>query len=203
MNTPKKLDFWTAAIFQLEVKTTVYRKQKHENALLIALPFKDFVITSFSLQYFASEFISLCVRTFAVHPAMWPCWDATISQLSVVSNVLKWLNNGSSVTKPHNFFLNSSIEHLLLCLVVVNTYILLCVKLFFVGRVLKWPNGEPSVIKSLSRLNQSDGDVFLHFLDEIYIYISTLRTVIFIFFLNAFYSTSKKTNNEFPEYYSR
>lgn len=104
INTPKKLAFWTAAIFQLKVKTTVYRKQKHENALLKALPFKDFVITFFSLQYFASEFISPCVRTFAVHPAMWPCWDATISQLSVVSNVLKWLNNGSLVAKPHKFF---------------------------------------------------------------------------------------------------
>lgn len=41
---PQKLDFWTAVIFQLEVKTTVYEKQKHESAILIALIFKGFAI---------------------------------------------------------------------------------------------------------------------------------------------------------------
>lgn len=58
MNTPKKLDFGTAVNFQLEAKTTVYGKQKQEDALLIALIFKGFIQQDLALQYFASDSFS-------------------------------------------------------------------------------------------------------------------------------------------------
>ena len=41
-----------------------------------------------------------------------------------------------SDAKAHRFW-NQCIEHVLLCFVVVNTYMLLCVKFFVIGRLLK------------------------------------------------------------------
>ncbi len=68
MNTPKKLDFGTAVNFQLEAKTTVYGKQKQEDALLIALIFKGFIQQDWHYNILLATLLAM--RTFTVLPAI-------------------------------------------------------------------------------------------------------------------------------------